>query len=138
MHSSRVPGRAVHGGATAMSRRKVGKIIACAVIFCGAGVAIGIEANSDVQTTESLLAPASVNFAAHAHSQQRCVYNEIRHKVPEGARIYVNSPDVGFTQRLAELSTLWAVPQQSRATAKYLVSIHAGNCFGVTVEVRRI
>ncbi len=139
MHFSRTPGRAADGGTAAPSRRrKIGKRIACAVIFCGVGVPIGIKANYDVQTTDNFLTPASIHYAAHDHRQQVCIYDAIRKKLPEGARIYVNSPDVAFTQRLAELSTLWAVPQQNRATAKYLVSIQRGDCYGVTVEVRRI
>jgi hypothetical protein len=139
MHSSRTPGRAADGAAAALSRRrKVAKRIACAVIFCGVAVSVGIKANYDVQTTDNFLAPASIQYAAHDHRQQACIYDQIRQRLPEGARIYVNSPDVAFTQRLVELSTLWAVPQQNRASAKYLVSIRRGGCYGVTVEVRRI
>ncbi len=139
MRSSRAPGRAAGGGAGALSgRRKIGKRIACAVIFCGVAVPIGIKTNYDIQTTDNFLTPASIHYAAHEHRQQTCIYDEIRQKLPEGARIYVSSPDAAFTQRLAELSTLWAVPQQNRATARYLVSIKRGDCYGVTVEVRRI
>jgi hypothetical protein len=138
MHTSRPPGRAAHGGAAALSRRKIGKLIACAVIFCGAGVSIGIKANYDVQTTDYFLSPASIHYAAHVDHQEICIYKQIRQKVPQGARIYVNSLNVGRTQRLAELSTLWAVPQKNRAAARYLVSIQRGDCFGVTVEVKRI
>ena len=125
-------------GHAALSRPKIGKIIACAVIFCGAAVSVGIQANYDVQTTDNYLTPASIHYAAHVDRQEICIYNQIRRKVPEGARIYVNGLDVARTQRLAELSTLWAVPQQNPATARYLVSIQRGNCFGVTVKVQRM
>ena len=138
-HSSRVPSRRADGGAAAPSRRRrIGKRVACAVIFCGAAAAVGIEAGYDVQTTDNFLTPASVQLSAHAYMQEICIYNLIRREVPEGARVYVNSRDVGHMQRLAELSTLWAVPQAHPATAKYLVSIHRGDCFGVRLRVRRI
>lgn len=44
---------------------------------------------------------------------EECEYHAIRSAVPEGAPIYVASPDHARAQRLAELSTLWAVPQQN-------------------------
>jgi hypothetical protein len=44
---------------------------------------------------------------------EECEYHAIRSAVPEGAAIYVASPDKARAQRLAELSILWAVPQQN-------------------------
>jgi hypothetical protein len=44
---------------------------------------------------------------------EECEYHAIRSAVPEGAAIYVASPDRARAQRLDELSTLWAVPEQN-------------------------
>lgn len=139
MLSSRAPGRAAHRGTAAQSRRrKIGKRVLCAVILCGAAVPVGVRVGDDVQATDSLVAPAWIQSVAHADRQDLCIYNLIRREVPRGAPIYVNSSDVAYSQRLAELSTLWAIPQRTQATAKYLVFIYPGDCYGVSVGVQRI
>jgi hypothetical protein len=54
---------------------------------------------------------------------EECEYHAIRSAVPRGALIYVASPDKARAQRLAELSTLWAVPQQNVNRADWALVI---------------
>jgi hypothetical protein len=119
--------------------RRVGKGIACVAVVSVAAVTLGLGVHHELQFTAADQRPATVTDQTASFRQEECLYHAIRSKVPKGATVYVNSPDWRQTQRLAELSTLWAVPQASLATAQYrlsLVPAH-GSCFGLTLEVRR-
>jgi hypothetical protein len=137
---------------------RIGKRIGCAAIMAAAGVGLGLSVHHDVQFTGSV---TTAKFIAQAKAQMRqeeCVYDAIRLKVPKGATVYVTAPRFQPTQRLAELSTLWAVPEANIADAQYQLSLVAphgrsiypfpltsaapdpakGQCDGLTLEVRRL
>lgn len=139
MRSSRVPGGGPGVGGSAQSGvPAIRKRAACAMIFSCAAVSVGFSVSHDVQTTASFLTPVLIHGAALARKQETCIYDLIRHEVPKGAAVYVNSPRVEWSQRLAELATLWAVPQPTGATALYRLSVARGDCYGVGLLVRRL
>lgn len=98
-------------------------MIACTAIAGVAGVAFGLNVNHLVAESHWIQRPAAVALADGAYRQEVCLFRAIRSAVPRGAPVYVNSANVSHTQRLAELSTLWAVPQEHRAAAEYELSI---------------
>ncbi len=119
---------------------QIGKRIGCAAIVAAAAVTLGLSVHHDVQFTAMVTTPKWIAEQTAKLRQEECIYHAIRAQVPKGAAVYVNSPDFHPTQRLAELSTLWAVPQASLATAQWrlsLVPAH-GHCGGLALEVRRI
>jgi hypothetical protein len=121
------------------------KRIGCAVIASAAAVTLGLSVHHDVQATAAVLSPASVRHATTADRQEECIYHAIRSGLPRGAAVYINDPVVqwGNFQRLAELSTLWAVPQPSPATARWTLSLvrrtslAPGYCSGLALQIRR-
>jgi len=143
----RMPGRlAQDGPSVSAARRHLGRRIGCALIVAVAGVALGLSIHHGLQTTTALLRPRSVRQSLVADRQEECIYRAIRSDLPQGAAVYIN--DQVHIQRLAELSTLWAVPQPSRATARWTIALvpdssgvpasHArGRCYGLALEVRR-
>jgi hypothetical protein len=137
---------------------RVGKRIGCAAIVVAAGVGLGLSVHHGVQSARSV---TTTTFVAQANAQMRqeeCVYSAIRLLVPKGATVYVTAPQFQPTQRLAELSTLWAVPEANIADAQYRLSLVApkgqslfpypltaapldpakGQCAGLTLKVRRL
>jgi hypothetical protein len=130
------------GLASSMAGRsgQAGKRIAAVAIVAAAAVTLGLSAHHDVQFTASVTTPRWIAEQTAALRQEECLYNAIRAEVPKGAPIYVISPDAYPTQRLSELSTLWAVPQANRADARWRLCLVAsgGHCDGVKVEVQRI
>lgn len=119
---------------------RAGKRIGCAAIVTAAGVALGLSVHHDVQLTTSVMTPQSISEQTAELQQEECIYHAIRAQVPKGAAVYVTSPDLFATQRLAELSTLWAVPQANIANARWRLSLvpARGHCSGLALEVRRI
>ena len=119
--------------------RQVGKRIGCAAIVSAAGVALGLSVHHDLQITAAAVRPAAIQDQTTLIRQEECLYHAIRSMVPKGATVYVNSSQWRITQRLAELSTLWAVPQPSLATAQWSLSLENahGHCYGLALEVRR-
>ena len=101
------------------------KRIGCAVIASAAAVTLGLSVHHDVQATAEVLSPASIKHATAADRQEECIYHAIRSELPRDAAVYINDPvlQLGNFQRLAELSTLWAVPQPSPATARWTLSL---------------
>ena len=102
---------------------RVGKRIGCAAIVAAAGVGLGLSVHHDVQFTRYV---TTTKFIAGLNAQQRqaeCVFDAIRLKVPKGATVYVTDPRSQPTQRLAELSTLWAVPETNIADAQYRLTL---------------
>ena len=120
--------------------RQVGKRIGCAAIVAAGAVTLGLSVHHDLQLTAGVTTPQWIAEQSAQLRQEECIYHAIRSQVPKGAAVYVTSPDYQPTQRLAELSTLWAVPQASLATAQWrlsLVPAH-GHCSGLALEVRRV
>jgi hypothetical protein len=118
---------------------RVVKGIACAGIVSAAAVTLGLSVHHDAQITAAALAPASIKQQTFLFRQEECLYHAIRRELPKGATVYVTNPSWEHTQRLAELSTLWAAPQPSLATAQYrLILVPArGHCSGLALEVHR-
>jgi hypothetical protein len=141
---------AEHGPSIPAGRRHVARRIGCAAIAFAAAVTLGLSVHYEVQTTTAFLRPGSIRRAVVADRQEECIYRAIRSELPRGAAVYISDPVVHWTnfQRLAELSTLWAVPQVSPATARWTISLvpssSAGpgsgarsRCYGLALEVRR-
>jgi hypothetical protein len=132
-----------HRVAAASASPGIVKRLACAVIAAGAGLTIGLSAHDDQQTTAAALNPASIAVAVSTKQTEACLYHAIRTELPRGATIYVGSPDVAHFQRLVELSTLWAVPVPTQATAQWQVWIAPyttgpGDCLGVQLMVKHL
>lgn len=134
--TARVPPRLSAGDS---GRRQVAKRIGCAAIACTAAVTLGLSVQHGLKTTAAVLSPASIKQATAADRQEECIYRVIRSELPKGAAVYVDSQDYHVRQRLAELSTLWAMPQASLATAQWKLSlVHVpGHCSRLALEVRR-
>jgi hypothetical protein len=101
--------------------RRRARRVGCVVIVAAAGVALGFSVNHGLQTTAVFLRSTTVRTADVADQQEECIYHAIRSKLPKGATVYINDPV--HVQRLAELSTLWAVPQPRPATAQWTISL---------------
>jgi hypothetical protein len=142
-----LPVRVAEDGASVSAAwRHVGWRIGCAVIVFTAAVALGFSVHHGLQTTTAFLRPASIRSAVVADRQEECIYRAIRSELPKGAAVYINDPV--HVQRLAELSTLWAVPRPSTATARWTIalvpvsSLGPGSrvrwrCYGLALEARR-
>jgi len=137
---------------------RVGKRVGAAVVVAAAGVGLGLSVHHDVQLTADVTTAKYVAGANALMRQEECVYDAIRLKVPKGATVYVTATRFPPAQRLAELSTLWAVPVANIADAQYrltLVPPHGrsivplpltnaapdpakGKCDGLTLKVRRL
>ncbi len=119
--------------------RRSGKRIGCAVIAAVAAVALGLTVHHDLQFTAKATAQQWIGVQNAAVRQEECIYNAIRSQLPKGAAVYVDGPDWARAQRLAELSTLWAVPQADPATARWRLSLvpARGHCSGLALKVRR-
>jgi hypothetical protein len=144
---TRMPGRvAQDGSSVSAARRHLGRRIGCALIVTAVGVTLGLSAHHGLQTTTALLRPRAIRLSVVADRQEECLYRAIRSDLPKGAAVYIN--DQVHIQRLAELSTLWAVPQPTRATARWTIALVPGSphgpgshlrsrCYGLALEVRR-
>jgi hypothetical protein len=147
-HPLRMPGRVAQDGpSVSAARLGVARRLGCAMIVSAAGLALGFSVHHGLQTTTAFLRPGSVRSAVVADRREDCIYRAIRSELPKGAAVYVNDPV--HVQRLTELSTLWAVPQVSPATARWTISLvpsssvaHGSyarsSCYGLALEVRRI
>jgi hypothetical protein len=136
-----MPGPAAEDGPpVSAARRHVGKRIGGTAIVFAAAVTLGLSVHHGLQTTAALRRPASVRRATVADQQEECIYRAIRSELPKGAAVYISDPV--HVQLLAELSTLWAVPQPSPVTARWTISLVRGShlpgdCLGLALEVRR-
>lgn len=127
----------------------MGKRAGCAAIAIAAVVTLGLSAHHAVQNfTQPKLGSQTGQLA-----QEQCIMQAIRDKLPKDAAFYIPDPDWTHVQRLSELSTTWAVPQASLATAAWTVTLNPskrrfgaptsrldaaeGKCGGLTLEVRR-
>jgi hypothetical protein len=146
-HRLRMPGPVTEDGPSACAARpQVARRIGCAVIVSAAGVALGFSVHHGLQTTTAFLRPRSIRQAVVADQREDCIYRAIRSELPRGAAVYVDDPV--HVQRLTELSTLWAVPQVSPATARWTIALVPSSslgpgsdarsrCYGLALEVRR-
>ncbi len=141
------------GGAVAGPMRRAVKLIGCAVVAAAAAVTLGLSVVHDLRATASIERPSWVHPATAAYRQEKCIYHAIRSRLPQGATVFIGVPPVSSRNaprqpalsvlwaetRLAELSTLWAVPQPTPATARWMVSLvpEPGHCSGLALEVRR-
>ena len=91
-----------------------------------------------MEITAAERSPASVSTWKTFDRQQECIYHAIRTDLPKGASIYID-PNGGYAaQILAELSTLWAVPQPAPTSAGWKISEVPGiACSGVSLKVSR-
>jgi len=137
---------------------RAGKRIGAAVVVAAAAVGLGLSVHHDVQFTAKVTTAKYIAGVNATMRQEECVYNAIRLKVPKGATVYVTAKRFPPTQRLAELSTLWAVPVANIADAQYRLTLvpprgrpivpfpltkaapdpAKGKCSGLTLEVRRL
>jgi hypothetical protein len=128
------------------ARRRLGKRIGCALIAAAAGVTLGFSVHHGLQTTSLFVRPRAIRRAVVEDRQEECIYRAIRAELPKGADVYINDPL--HVQRLAELSTLWAVPQVDRANARWTIALVSSSpndpgsrlrwhCYGLALEVRR-
>ncbi len=122
-------------------RRRAGKRIGCVGIVCAAAVTLGLSVDHGLQATAAFLRPASVRQATAAYRQEECIYHAIRRELPQGATVYISAPAASWRNapRLVELSTLWAVPQLTPATARWTLTLvpEPGHCSGLALEARR-
>lgn len=137
---------------------RVGKRIGCAAIVVAAGAGLGFSVHHDVQITAAATTAKRIAGEKAQMRQEECLYNAIRLKVPKGATVYTVSSRFPPTQRLAELSTPWAVPEANIADAEYRLTLvpprgrslvpfpltraapdpAKGQCSGLTLKVRRL
>jgi hypothetical protein len=134
----RANGEDTSGGWPATTRRRqLGRRIGAALIVGAAATALGLSVHHGVQVTAAAVAPASIAEWTTFDSQQACLYRAIRSELPKGASVYIADPGHFDAQRLAELSTQWAVPQPGLATSQWVISVDRGHaCSGISLRVR--
>ena len=139
MRSFRVPRRPAEGGTSVrVGGRQVGTRIGCALIVAAAAVMLGLSVRHGLAVNAGELSPGAVKAWTRFDRQEECIYHAIRSELPKGAAVYIDDPVVYDAQRLAELSTLWAVPQPRPAAARWTLSLVPGQaCSGLSLEVRR-
>jgi hypothetical protein len=123
--------------AAAGRRRRTLKRLGYALIAAVAGVTLGLGIHQDLQLNSGLLTPATISSANAADRQEMCLFHAFRRELPKGARFYDDGANVSHFQRLAELATLWAVPEQNPAAARWRVAIVPGRCAHVALKVWR-
>jgi hypothetical protein len=129
------------GSCPGRRRQQAAKRLGCAAIVFAAGAALGLSVHHGLQTAAAILRPGSIRTAVVAEQQEECIYRAIRSELPKGAAVYIDD-DPDHDQRLAELSTLWAVPQGSPHNARWTMSLVPGSavpgdCFGLALKVGR-
>lgn len=119
--------------------RRAGKRVACAGIVAAAGVTLGVAVHHDLQFTAKVTTPAAIGYQTTLLRREECLYRALRSDVPKGAAFYVSGPFWTPRQELAELSTLWAVPQTTPDSAGWLLSLvqAQGHCSGQALEAHR-
>jgi hypothetical protein len=121
--------------------QRAGKRADAAWIAAAAVVALGLSVHHEVQLTAAALTPGQITSQTAAYRQEECLYRAIRSQVPKGAAVYITSPPAAPpTERLSELSTLWADLKANRAAARWTLTLVSarGHCDGEALEVRRI
>lgn len=137
---------------------RVGKGIGAVAIISAAAVTAGLSVHHDVQFLTRDLTSSSIAGQTAQLQQLECLYQAIRIEVPKGATVYVTYPRAPITDRLAELSSAWAVPQVRLADAQYRLTLvparghhlypfpltgtplvpAQGQCDGITLKARHL
>ena len=101
---------------------------------------LGLSVHHDAQFTASVTTPQAIASQAALVGQEECIYDAIKAAVPQGAKVYVITANFHPTQRLSELSTLWAVPQANIANAQWRLTLvpARGHCDGEELKVARL
>lgn len=125
--------------ATGRRLRRVGNCIVCAVIVGVAAVTLGFKVHNDVKITAALIRPTAVRNFTTSDAGWQCIYRSIRAGVPRGASVYIDFPNVLYFQRIAELTTTWAMPRQSLPSAQWRLFIFKApeHCGGLELAVVR-
>jgi hypothetical protein len=130
--------RAPDGESGAASHRgQTGKRLGYAVIAAVAVVTLGLGIRQDLQLNSTLLTRSAIRSATAADGQVTCLFRALRRELPKGATFYDSSANVTHFQRLAELATPWAVPEQNPAAARWRVDIVPGHCAHIGLKVWR-
>jgi hypothetical protein len=136
MRSKRAPdrdfGAAGHRHRTGTLRRLI-----CGFLAAIAAVTVGLGVRQDLQLNGGLLTQANVSGANAGDTQLMCLFNDIRRELPKGATFYDDGASVAHFQRLAELATPWAVPEQNPAAARWRVVIVTGDCARIGLKAWR-
>jgi hypothetical protein len=136
MRSRRAPDRDF--GAPGHRRRTgTGRRVICGLLAAIAAVTVGLGVRQDLQLNSGLVTPTVMAIVAGGNKQEMCLFHDFRHELPKGATFYDPGENVAHFQRLAELSTLWAVPEQNPAAARWRVAIVPGNCARIGLKVWR-
>jgi hypothetical protein len=104
-------------------RRRASTLVACAAIAGIGGSVLGVGVSHLVQFDTKFLAQSVAAQNEGTYRQELCFFRAIRADVPRGAGVYLAGNNVVHTQRLAELSTLWATPEVHRSAAEWVVTI---------------
>jgi hypothetical protein len=91
----------------------------CAVIACAAAVPLAAAVHSEMHLARVYTSPDWTSEFTQFYRLEECQYRAIRSAVPRGAPIYVTNPDLARAQRLAELSILWAEPEEKISRADW-------------------
>jgi hypothetical protein len=102
---------------------RASKLAACAAIVCIGGTVLGLGVSHLLRFDGKFLAGSVAARAERSYRQELCLFQGIRRDVPRGAGVYLAGNSVAHTQRLAELSTLWAVPKENRRAAQWALTI---------------
>jgi hypothetical protein len=136
MRSKRAPDRDF-GAAGHRRGTGTGKRLICAFVAAVAVVTLGLGISLDLHVESGLLAPGAVANAATADKQDMCLFHDLRRQLPKGATFYDSDASLSRFQRLAELATLWAVPEQTPSAARWRVAVVPGHCAQVGLKVWR-
>jgi hypothetical protein len=112
------------------------KRVSRALIAAIAVLTLGLGVRQDLQVSASLLTPTAVSQATAADRQDMCLFQAFRRELPRGATFY-DGAELAHFQQLAELATLWAVPEPTPAAARWRVAVGPGQCAGVGLKVWR-
>jgi hypothetical protein len=134
MRSERAPDRDF---AAAGHPRQTGKRLGYAVLAAVAVVTLGLGIRQDLQLNSGLLTPSAISNATAAYRQEMCLFHAFRRELPKGATFYDGGPSASHFQRLAELATPWAVPEQNPAAARWRVAVESGHCARIRLKVWR-
>lgn len=136
MRSNRAPDRDF-GAAGHRRWTSIAKPLSRTLIAAVAVVTLGLGVRQDLQLKAGLLTPAAITSATAADRQEMCLFEALRRELPKGATFYDSDAHPARFQRLAELATLWAVPEQAPSAARWRVAIVPGHCARIGLRVWR-
>jgi hypothetical protein len=125
------------GPAGKRGRRAAVKRSACAVLACAAAGALAASVRSETDQARLYTSPGWASEFSRAYQLEECLFRSIRSSVPEGATVYVPTLEVAHAQRLAELSTLWAVPTGKAVRAAWNLNLSHATLAGYLHHKRR-